>query len=54
MTVFDAAEAKVSDLEARIASLEAVPPVDLTGLLAQVTELDARLDAIAAAAADPS
>jgi BMFP domain-containing protein YqiC len=51
---FDAAESKIANLETRLAALEAAPAVDVSSLQAQITELDARLDAIAAAAADPS
>jgi len=63
---FDAAEAKIADLEARIVDLEGAGSVDLQPILddieaikatqaaqaAELARLDARLDAIAGAAAD--
>jgi hypothetical protein len=56
---FDAAEAKITEIETRITTLEGAPAVDLSAVLAEIAEikaelvrLDGRLDAIASAAAD--
>jgi uncharacterized coiled-coil protein SlyX len=58
---FDAAEAKLTEIETRLAALESAPApvVDTSGLQDQITamqtelaRLDSRLDAIAAAAKD--
>lgn len=54
---FEAAEAKLTELDTRVAALEAAPPTDLSALAAEIAAvqascaaLDARLDAIAAGA----
>ena len=59
MAYFDIPEAKMSDLDGRVATLEVAPGVDPTDVNAAIAALndavqllDARLDAIAAAAAD--
>lgn len=56
----DSLEAAIADVVARLAALESAAPADTTDLQAdvaalqtEVAELDARLDAIAAGAADP-
>ena len=55
---FDAAEAKMTDLDTRVAAMEAAPGVDLTDVNAAIAALsdavqllDARLDAISTGAA---
>ena len=55
--MFQAAEDKINELDTRVASLEAIEPVDLTALMAEIAAtkdaiaaLDTRLDAIATAA----
>ena len=64
--MFSQAEAKITDLETRIVTLEGEAAVDLTPILAEIdaikatqaaqaaelARLDSRLDAIAAAAGD--
>ncbi len=57
MPVFDAAEAKMTDLDTRVAVLESAAPAALSALQTQldalaaaVAALDQRLDAIAAGA----
>ena len=56
--MFEQAEATILDLVARVEILEGAPEVDLAAkvaaLEAEVAELDARLDAISGAAADPT
>lgn len=49
---FDAAESKITDIEARVATLETATPVQaqIDALTATIATLDARLDAIATGA----